>query len=69
MSAKKNVEVKPCPFCGKDATVRFIGTVLGQNRYTVRCTTSRCYGSGHDYAYSVFTSKEEAIKAWNIRKG
>ena len=63
------VEIKPCPFCGKRADVRYAGCTNGKDRYRVRCYTLNCYGSAYDNAYSSFASMEEAIEAWNRRKG
>lgn len=61
-------ELKPCPFCGgeSDGVVRvpFIGVervpFIGVEGYEVTC--SRCCAQTGYY-----TTKEEAIEAWNAR--
>lgn len=60
-----NIEIKPCPFCGKTARVRCETDFDDINYYRVTCLTSRCYGHNSRYYVSRFTSKETAIKAWN----
>lgn len=62
-------KVKACPFCGRKATVIYVGSSGTTSFYKVTCQTSRCYGHQYTYGASPFTSKEEAVRAWNRRKG
>ena len=66
MSAK--VELKPCPFCGGNAhIVRLKESV--KEKYYVACGNSlnRCIAS-HKWVFGRFYStREEAIEAWNRR--
>lgn len=62
-------KLRPCPFCGKKAEIKNIGSSGTTNFYMVTCLTSRCYGHQYTYNSSPFTNKDEAVKAWNRRKG
>ena len=52
-------ELKPCPFCGKEAII----DDCGDHRYFVRCT--HC-SIAQD---KLFWQKCDAKRAWNTRKG
>jgi len=62
MSETKDIELKPCPFCGSDAT--FMG---GNNPndlyYWVDCTNVELCGA----EIPGRTTKEKAAKLWNRR--
>ena len=60
-----NLELKPCPFCGKGAETRF--TNQHDKLYVVGCNTLMCYANINNFVM-VFRSKENAIKSWNTRK-
>ena len=49
-------ELKPCPFCGGEASIR----LYYNGRYGVQCDVCGVRGVVKD-------CKEEAIKAWNAR--
>ena len=51
-------DLKPCPFCGGEATVKKDN--FGNVR--VGCTKCPC-----DIGRSWFTTKREAVRAWNRR--
>lgn len=53
-------ELKPCPFCGADANIRFDF----KHDYVVFCTNDLCMLNELEYG---FDSEEEAIEAWNRR--
>lgn len=52
-------ELKPCPFCGGEATVKRIESIY---RYRVSCDKCPVEVGRH-----WFGTKEEAIEAWNRR--
>lgn len=56
----KMSELKPCPFCGGEANIDFLG---GFNVYRVRCTKCPC-----DMGRYWYSRKDDAKKAWNRRK-
>lgn len=72
-----NNVLKPCPFCGGEATTygrKIIGNYKGDREHIcedwiVRCTNSECFMSGLliDAFFDEFPTEEEAIKAWNHR--
>lgn len=51
-------ELKPCPFCGGEAT---FGTNSGSGYEYIRCC--RCKAR----TYSGYKTQQEAIQAWNSR--
>lgn len=51
-------ELKPCPFCGSEATVERIGK---SGYFYVACNTAYCCDFGR------FDTEAEAIAAWNTR--
>ena len=62
---KKEMELKPCPFCGEDPQViRIKGKDGWRDRFTVRCPYDHggCGAEGGMYHY-----EEEAVEAWNKR--
>lgn len=62
---KKEMELKPCPFCGKEPQViRIKGKDGWRNRYAVRCSYyhAGCGAEGDTYHY-----EEVAVEAWNRR--
>lgn len=56
--------LKPCPFCGKDA---YIGKYEKNNivKYTIHCVTPFCIANGKNSR--LFMTKNAAAEAWNIR--
>lgn len=61
-------ELKPCPFCGKEA---WLGNLKGFERgtaiYRVGCSDPECIG--YETMCMKFDTKEEALAAWNRRPG
>lgn len=60
-------ELKPCPFCGGEALINTVSNIYLE-MYSVSCSGEkdsgcRCLTNQWEEA------KEEAIKAWNTRKG
>ena len=55
-------QIKPCPFCGKEAVLEKLNEV-----YVIGCDTEMCYGN-INHMTMVFYSKENAIKTWNRRE-
>lgn len=53
-------KLKPCPFCGAAANIRFDF----KHDYVVFCTNEFCMLNELEYG---FDSEEEAIEAWNRR--
>lgn len=56
-------DLKPCPFCGSEVSVKehcFHGL---NNTYGVECTHCRVQ------TWQFYDTREDAIKAWNTRKG
>ena len=61
----KNIELKPCPFCGEKAELSS-GRFDGKATSYVICT--RCGSSGEFFFVSPkYASAEKAIEAWNRR--
>lgn len=55
-------EIKPCPFCGSEATFRY---KEGLDTWIVECSNTSCpasYMIGMDY-----DTQEEAVEVWNRR--
>lgn len=61
MTTKKQVELKPCPFCGNSKTriVKRFGC-----DYSVECDSMACLVSPET---GYFSTEKDAIKAWNKR--
>lgn len=53
-------KLKPCPFCGAAANIRFDF----KHDYVVFCTNNLCMLNELEYG---FDSEEEAVEAWNRR--
>lgn len=57
-----NIELKPCPFCGNEATLETFATVRERKpRYRVICKECRIETSWDNF------SEEEALNLWNRR--
>ena len=59
---KKNIKLKPCPFCGGEATIT--------NRvsfYSVGCTMDYMCPMNINHDLLLFVSEETAAKSWNRR--
>lgn len=54
-----DIEIKPCPICGRDATLEENG---GRSRYRIRC--EYCIPVLSPFYYHA-RSREKAIKRWN----
>ena len=52
-------ELKPCPFCGGEASIRKIDNVW----YVVGCDDCSC-----DVGRHWFYTREEVVEAWNRRE-
>ena len=59
--------LKPCPFCGKDAIIRELKLVIGDSTWVTGCQTDYCWGQFNKMGYPRYYSKEDAVKAWNKR--
>lgn len=59
-------ELKPCPFCGKNANVEKDEGLFGNKYLFVRCA---CCGTrtSEKYANLEYCAVEEVIRAWNKR--
>ena len=57
----KNFKLKPCPFCGGEASVWSIG---GSEFYCIECDNEEC---GCVYGENMQLSFEEVIEEWNKR--
>lgn len=56
-------ELKPCPFCGREAHIKEVVSCCDK-LYTVGCSDSECMGYE---TWLLKPAKEEAIAAWNRR--
>lgn len=54
-----NNELKPCPFCGEEATVWLCG-----EGYLVECNNEIC---GCVYGSNITLTRDQAVKLWNKR--
>lgn len=74
-------ELKPCPFCGGEATLIHIPDNTDEenekhpywqwrypDRWVVGCDSSNCLGNYNNVAIA-FIDKDVAIKTWNRRDG
>ena len=61
MTNKRDVELLPCPFCGEKARIMS----LLRDDIRIYCQNKNC----HIQPMLTRGSEEEAIKAWNTRKG
>lgn len=57
------VELKPCPFCGKEAA---IFEYPREGYFTIRCTGRMKCIAGHAW-FPPYRGEEAAVKAWNNR--
>jgi len=53
-----NNELKPCPFCGEQAS----GIKVLPDQFMIACCNDNCECSN-----SIYDTIQEAIKAWNTR--
>lgn len=62
------LELKPCPFCGGEATVRvdLAAPKTVNGRLRVGCDTVGCRGFFHA-SCKYYESPDEAIESWNTR--
>ena len=58
-------ELKPCPFCGKEAEMKVSKHIPNGTDYTPRCKDTACCGR----LTKKYTVKETAIYMWNRRTG
>lgn len=61
MPKKLAERLKPCPFCGSEATLK---PCFGGYAWHIRCENPDCEVRPHTNA---FTTPEDAIKDWNRR--
>lgn len=54
----------PCPFCGAKAAFAYIEKMYKEYP-AISCTNDKCFAGK---IFILFTTKEEAITAWNTRK-
>lgn len=59
----KTTNLKPCPFCGKEARLRYLGDKLRGDKYMARCTDTSCPGR----IFRTYPSEIAAEMAWNRR--
>ncbi len=57
-------ELLPCPFCGGTAVIFMSGNDTTGRRFSVQCAVCGMGNSGVEYV-----SPEEALRAWNRRRG
>lgn len=55
--------LKPCPFCGKDAQMKIRRHWDNRGQYTPQCTDTSCPGRITKF----WLDKEQAVEAWNRR--
>jgi Lar family restriction alleviation protein len=60
-------EIKPCPFCGGDKNTICTTDYNGRDAYAVSCRYPNCHGSIFTLGYGYFSTKDQAIAAWNTR--
>lgn len=56
-------KLKRCPFCGKEARLRYLGDKLRGDKYMVQCTDTSCPGR----IFRTYPSETAAERAWNRR--
>lgn len=52
--------LKPCPFCGSEAELRFSEGESGKRYYWIPCKKCSC-------CQTIFDTPQEAVSAWNSR--
>ena len=57
-----NIDLKPCPFCGKAAKIIRIPVDYAHNEYSVECSSWKCRVSTQYYE-----NRKSAAAAWNKR--
>lgn len=59
------IDLKPCPFCGSEATIVMLeGLYMPQNVYRAKCNNAECLVNPcTPYTYT----EESAVKIWNER--
>lgn len=62
-NAWEDSKLKPCPFCGRPATMKKKVDTLRGDKYTARCSDTNCIGR----IYRAYVTKEQAMRAWNRR--
>lgn len=69
---EKQYELKPCPFCGGEATLKEETRCYGHGDYDkvvfVYCSNCGATGSNYSRRYRSGDIKQSAIEGWNIRK-
>lgn len=60
-------DLKPCPFCGGDKNTICKTDYNGRDAYAVSCRYPNCHGSIFTLGYGYFSTKDQAIAAWNTR--
>lgn len=60
-------EIKNCPWCGKQPFIHFMYVDTLNEQWVVSCENELC--PAQPTVENVYYTKEEAIKAWNTRKG
>ena len=65
------MELKPCPFCGGEATIRTTTTKTYPNHVQAWCYCKKCSSSSKSFADydDDGTCVFKAIEAWNRRAG
>ncbi len=63
---KKETNLLPCPFCGKEGTIYVTKRSLSfiKDVFYPRCKTHQCVGNN---GWVEFGSEDQAIEAWNRR--
>jgi len=56
-------EIKPCPFCGGRADIRY-----SINRALIECTNSKCKIQPSTWLHVETDSVDKLVKIWNTRK-
>ena len=67
-------ELKPCPFCGGEAGLNYVGEMDGNIRYLTAYVVCRGCGTRTrsfivDGYYGVMTTEQDAVETWNRRVG
>lgn len=56
-------EIKPCPFCGGQADIRY-----SINRTLIECTNHKCKIQPSTWLHVETDSVDKLVKIWNTRK-
>ena len=56
-------EIKPCPFCGSHADLRY-----SMNRALIECTNRKCKIKPSTWLHVETDSVDKLVKIWNTRK-